>query len=271
MGDIGDKNNYIYGNHDSVIILLKSDHLPTFVDVSVGNKKISGSSDSDDVTWKIWEQLYRCRELEIKTQWQRSVFLSAFIVILLTGTGFFLFQTEFKSSELDMGSNVCIWGFILGLLTMVAAVFWLALTKGSKYWTEIYEAKIDLIEAQIPFFKDNAQFKYREEKNIKELDSQKSQLVGCNEFSLGPDHTSPSKVNIAIGWLLLIIGIWLSIYYFGKLCTFIVKNCCCFHCNIEIFLLFSILGPIFVFVLLRYLYLGLKHEINSCVGKGEEK
>ena len=83
----------------------------------------------------ILDRLYQCRELEITTQWQRSVFLAAFIILLFTGYA--------KLIELFFSKHItCLpfhWtGLILAFLIFIFGILWLAMAKGSKRWTDIY-------------------------------------------------------------------------------------------------------------------------------------
>lgn len=98
-------------------------------------KKLCNTSKRD----RILDRLYQCRELEITTQWQRSVFLAAFIILLFTGYA--------KLIELFFSRNIAYlplhWtGLILAFLIFIFGILWLAMAKGSKRWTDIYETKI---------------------------------------------------------------------------------------------------------------------------------
>ena len=120
--------NHICGNSDSIIIQSAADRLSASVEVSAEDKTKHVDLYSDDVKWKIWEQLYRSRELEIKTQWQRSAFLATFIVLLLTGTGVFYFYFVLKKS-CGMFFNYCLTSLFLGCLLIISGILWLAMTK----------------------------------------------------------------------------------------------------------------------------------------------
>ncbi len=171
--------------------------------------------------WHIWEQLYRSRELEISTQWQRVIFLSSFIILTLTGNSI-LFYNVFCAIEPVNISIIHIYvGLFLGLLLLFCGAMWLAMTKGSKYWMNVYERKIDLIELQLNFENDYKQFRYLEEKYNDDTATTAADgkvytpgqpLVNTEGF-LGAKAISPSKTNILIGYLLVALSIFFSIFY----------------------------------------------------------
>ncbi len=172
----------------------------------------------------ILDRLYQCRELEITTQWQRSVFLAAFIILLFTGYA--------KLIELFFSKHItCLpfhWtGLILAFLIFIFGILWLAMAKGSKRWTDIYETKIFLYEEKrrvnIP-----EQFKCKTERFCKNYNDnfrpsspndlscyKKDDLLEKKNYfwSLGPAATSTAKVNIMIGFIILIFGTLAFIFH----------------------------------------------------------
>ena len=102
--------------------------------------------ETDKISPKdIYASLWRCRDFEISHLWQRSVFLTAFIVMCFTGYGAVLIELckvyEDKNSIsafyiLNLVALViCLFGFILSIL-------WIMMSKGSKAWYEKYENAI---------------------------------------------------------------------------------------------------------------------------------
>ena len=172
--------------------------------------------------WRIWEQLHRCRELEISTQWQRVIFLSSFIVLTLTGNSILFYNIFCAFEPVKMSSILIFAGLCLGFILLLCGAMWLAMTKGSKYWMNVYERKIDLIELQLNFENDYKQFRYLEEKynddNTTTAADGQIYKPGC--FLVNPKGiffkakaTSPSKTNILIGYLLVALSIFFSIFY----------------------------------------------------------
>ena len=246
--------NHICGNSDSIIIQSTMDRLSASVDVSVENRKIHVGSVPDDVKWKIWEQLYRSRELEIKTQWQRSAFLATFIVLLLTGTGVFYFYFVLKKS-CGMFFNYCLTSLFLGCLLIISGILWLAMTKGSKYWTQVYEKKIELLEKELPI---KRQYTYVEEFNVDNAAVDHELLVETSCVNpWKPDHESPSSVNCSIGIIILLIGLLMlflpAIVYWSRVDA---ATCMTYCCNVIfiscLVLLMMIVTSWFVYCMVRH-------------------
>ena len=85
----------------------------------------------------------------------------------------------------------------------------------------VYERKIDLIELQLNFENDYKQFRYLEEKYNDDTATTAADgkvytpgqpLVNTEGF-LGAKAISPSKTNILIGYLLVALSIFFSIFY----------------------------------------------------------
>jgi len=176
--------------------------------------------------WKLWEQLHKSRELEITTQWQRSVFLSAFIILLLTGSGVFYFQSVLNTPISQFTLKDSLTSLLLGSILMISGTLWLAMSKGSKYWTEVYERKIDILENLLSI---ELQFKYLQENYvIKEHDiaidgkayHKNKLLVKKHWFCFfKADSTSPSTVICWIGIIIFFIGFFfISIPYMILYC-----------------------------------------------------
>lgn len=161
--------------------------------------------------WKIWEQLNKNRALEISTLWQRSVFLSAFIVLLLTGSGIFYYNFILKKPLAELAIKHGLSGMLLGCLLMIGGILWLAMAKGSKYWSRVYEIKISLLEEELQI-KD--QYRYLTEKykdgTTKPADKKDDLLAETSWINpLKADSESPSRVNCFIGCLIFLIGIFM--------------------------------------------------------------
>ncbi|NCB03354.1 MAG: hypothetical protein EOM67_14545 [Spirochaetia bacterium] len=94
----------------------------------------------------LYQELWRGRDLELTSLWQRSIFLLSFLVIAFTaycGLWVVLFSQEDSSIHelllMDLGF-VCI-----SVFGLVASVLWIMMSKGSKYWYEKYEGSISRI------------------------------------------------------------------------------------------------------------------------------
>ena len=175
---------------------------------------------SREELWRIWEQLNKSRELEISTLWQRSIFLSAFILLQLAGCGIFYKDIVLEVYWQTISIKSCLTGIFLGLILYVSGVLWVGMSKGAKYWFEVYERKIDLIE-NLLFVPP--QMKYLEEKYLNEIPEtaidgkqyiQNKELVSpLGWFGLKAGKVSPSKINIFIGWFIVVIGLLYSGFF----------------------------------------------------------
>ena len=181
------------------------------------------SPQKNENLWRIWEQLHKSRELEISTQWNRVIFLSSFIVLTLTGNAICFYKTFVECSDPSPSGYSTFCGIVLGILLLCAGGFWVAMTKGSKYWMNIYERKIDLVEKELQFNQFYEQFCYLEEKYVKEIPDKaadgaeyipKQSLVKCSFWGQSANSTSPSKTNILIGWLLIFLSALFTVPYF---------------------------------------------------------
>ena len=147
---------------------------------------------------------------------------------------------------------------------MISGILWLAMTKGSKYWTEVYEKKIDLLEKILQI---DRQFRYK-----MEYDAEKDKYspnrgtdnllvkTSCI-FPLKPDHTSPSSVNCLIGVIILLIGVFMIflpvfIGHFRQESTLYTMYCN--HIAFTSIIVFLVLVILCIFV-----YHILKHKCKS--------
>ena len=179
---------------------------------------------------KIWEQLHESRRLEVQNIWTRSVFLAAFITLALTGYGVFfgmVFLENGKWQTVCDGSPVHLVGLFLGVTILLLGFLWIAMAKGSKYWSEIYEQKINLLEMQYLNNFDERQFRYLEENKIlcpnEEMLENGNHLIpdgGC--LSLKASPRSPSRINIILGIFMMMIGSCIILWHTGMLMGYAV-------------------------------------------------
>lgn len=162
-------------------------------------------SESDEPSKEsIWANLYRCRDLELTSLWQKSIFLFSFIMLCFTGYGALLLKTTEKDANL-----VFLYEYMLGIsiLGIILSYIWLTMVKGSKAWYEVYEKTIYQLETEIfDSAKDKAKYVEGEYAKVFRDKMDDKLFLG---FNGGP--FSPSKVNLFIGNLLLIIWIVCSV------------------------------------------------------------
>ena len=179
---------------------------------------------------------YECRNFEINNLWQKSVLLTAFIVITFTLYGSILSKLFENSQNLniiilhEICSGISLVGFIFSII-------WIMMGKGSKAWYELYENAIWNVE--------------REEL----IDIPEKYAMGRNEIFSYPDSNiftskggkySPSKLNIIIGRFLMIIWFIVFVIHSTSVILLIKKKiekgaCPCLYCIIECLLIVSFL------------------------------
>lgn len=146
-------------------------------------------------------KLYRCRDLEISNLWQRSIFLSVFLILCFTAYGYLmldLVKVNYNANILNKYNITCL---LLSSVSIIFSVIWILMAKASKAWYEVYESAISKFEYQ-HFKKINLPY----ENIMGEMIFQKDQR-NDSIFSTKGGAFSPSKINIAIGQISLIIWI----------------------------------------------------------------
>lgn len=98
------------------------------------------SNEKDKVRLKdIRRTFYDLRSFEISNLWQRSVFLSAILVVLLAGYGgLFIQLLEGKGEQAWKFHLACC---ALSCLGIIFSAIWIMMAKGSKAWYEVYEGE----------------------------------------------------------------------------------------------------------------------------------
>lgn len=215
-------------------------------------------SNKNKVTLKeIRETYYSHRNFEISNLLQRSVFLSAMLVLFYSGYGYLVskFLDEELKSPLLLHELCC----AIALLAIVFSIIWIMMAKGSKAWFEVYEKKICEIEKS------------------KELKIPKDHQMGtkCIPWDLDQcllsnhgGRYSVSKLNILIGKVLLINWtIVLIIHYIGALFHFDYNVCR--NCIINTVIL-TIIPIVFLTILLTASF-NQWAKSNALIKKGEEE
>ena len=197
------------------------------------------TKEDDQVSLKeIRETFYRLRDFEISNLWQRSIFLSALLVLFFSGYGFLvskLFEKEIENPLII--HEICC---VIALLAIVFSTIWIMMAKGSKAWYEVYERRIGDIEKEenlnIPSY-----YRMGADCTPWSLDS--------NLFTTKPGRYSVSRLNILIGIILMITWTMILIaHYIGAICLFSSPNSnanCVIHTIILV-----ILVVLFLFILI---------------------
>ena len=175
----------------------------------------TGCNDSFLMLKAIWENLYRCRELELKSLWTRSTFLWTLIALALSGYFLLLKGGECCCIRLDSPNgrlldspNGQLLGAFFGIVIYILGILDFFMAKGSKFWYEVYENKINFIEKNclgksFPFVLRN------------DVDSSKISLIPQKSswWRLRCYRYSPSRINIFIGLLVALIGLSIALFH----------------------------------------------------------
>lgn len=158
-----------------------------------------------------YENLWRCRDFELSHLWQRSVFLSAMLLLCFMGYGsLFKIYLSFAPKSCEPEFNFVAWHAIAVMICVAAtwvSALWIMMGKASKLWYERYERAIDAFVQvrESAFVVDElktpelfAGFSYADTPGY-ERPQADNRL-----FSTKGGHYSPSKINIMIGQLSLI-------------------------------------------------------------------
>lgn len=158
----------------------------------------------------LYEQFWKCRDLEIEHYWHRMVFMTAFLLACFAGYGGLLvafIDSEKCTMPFRMANGVL---FSLSIVGIVVSCLWLMMSKGSKAWYEEYEHLIAL------FMKERHkcfQRKCRKYVTMNYRQIQSLEGADLNDFmwSTKAGRYSVSKVGIAVGHLTLCIWTVLAI------------------------------------------------------------
>ena len=180
----------------------------------------------------IYKTLWKCRDYELSTLWQRSAMLGVFMIASYTGYGAWILQVTGSGSNVTwevchiVSQAICWFG-------IACASLWVMMMKGSKAWYERYEAAIcafagrdeaDVFESDS--VKDDAGFGICWQKET----AKRIPKTDRSLFSVNAGGFSPSKVAILIGmvslvgWLLLMVIHVIAIFFGQGLCLYLVKN-----------------------------------------------
>lgn len=190
---------------------------------------------------EIRENYYHMRDFEISNLWQRSIFLSALLVLFFTFYGCIVSELVNNNDNKLILSEICC---AIALAGIIFSIIWIMMAKGSKAWYEVYERCICEIEEEKEL---NIPKKYRmgAECSPWEIDS--------NLFTKKAGKHSVSKLNIMIGLFLLIIWFLILFIHYVYSWYFVVNKIIC--CKVKILhVIILILIPVcFLIVLITAL------------------
>lgn len=160
----------------------------------------------------IHQTFWRCRDFELSNLWQRSIFLTAFLVLCFTAYGTVLVKL-FDPKTTDLVSMLVfhIAEFGISLLGIIFSILWVKMGKGSKAWYEVYESAIYALETNKDYTTNQASeiggFSYPKLPGYRGVD------ISNNLFSTKAGEFSVSKLNIAIGQVFMALWSILTIVH----------------------------------------------------------
>jgi len=150
----------------------------------------------------IYATYWRSRDFELSSLWQRSVFLTAFLVLLSTAYGAVfikLLDIEHHFSKNLVAINLTC--YVLSVFGILFSILWIKMAKGSKAWYEVYERAIRAMERDEKYIR--TELKEIGGFECHKLDKYEKLDVNNNLFSGNPGQYSVSKINIGIGQVFL--------------------------------------------------------------------
>lgn len=143
------------------------------------------------------ETFYKLRDFEISNLWQRSIFLSALLVLFFPAYGFLVSKLLEGTDKPIIYNEICC---ALALCAITFSIIWIMMAKGSKAWYEVYERMIIKIESDLDI---------EDEYHMLEMEKAPWEL-DANLMTNNAGQYSVSKLNILIGRFLMII--WTIIF-----------------------------------------------------------
>lgn len=160
----------------------------------------------------IHQTFWRCRDFELSNLWQRSVFLTAFLVLCFTGYGSVLMKILDdipKNFELLFALNIV--EYALSILGLTFSILWIKMAKGSKAWYEVYESAIGALETNKKYATKKASkfggFSYANLPNYSGV------TIDNRITSRNAGEYSVSKINIAIGQVFMLLWIVINVIH----------------------------------------------------------
>lgn len=208
----------------------------------------------------IYKTLWKCRDFELSTLWQRSAMLGVFMVVTYTGYGALLLNafehgcaTKWVLFNL-LAIGLCCFGMIFSAL-------WIMMLKGSKRWSERHEAALNGFESvRSDDVFENDQVRSDVAFGISyspaTLKALKEFCVNESLMSADGGRFSVSRTAIAIGQVSLVGWVCLSFVHATALFVGI---------RITRYLM-KVYGPFFGFALLAFCLVGVCIVLKDHVG-----
>lgn len=161
------------------------------------------SREADLHKLEMYKILYGAYADEIKNLWQRSIFLGAFMVLVWSGYGALQLKAIEPKIVESTTPNLVYVTTSIGLCAVIIVLSWLwiAMAKGSKFVQEAHEAKIRQYSKR---YKCNlfCDLNVYQKATNKRWYDKLSFICPLKSY-----RYSPSKINIALGWVSLLVSI----------------------------------------------------------------
>lgn len=161
------------------------------------------SREADLHKLEMYKILYGAYADEIKNLWQRSIFLGAFMVLVWSGYGALQLKAIEPKIVESTTPNLVYVTTSIGLCAVIIVLSWLwiAMAKGSKFVQEAHEAKIKQYSKR---YKCNlfCDLNVYQKATSKGWQNKLSFICPLKSY-----RYSPSKINIALGWVSLLVSI----------------------------------------------------------------
>lgn len=152
----------------------------------------------------VYRTLWSCRDFELSHLWQRSVFLSAFLLLVYTSYGALIFGILSSNIEDYSFKILLCLGLVILLLGMIFSQLWIMMGKGSKAWYEMYEKAIYKIEHS-PKYANLIINSEMKGDAISHGDIDVPDKISNSLWNTKAGAYSPSKINIVIGQISFVI------------------------------------------------------------------
>ena len=194
-----------------------------------------------------WKMAWHGRDFELSHLWQRSIFITTFIILIYTGYGAIclnFFKCNFKLEEfLFFIANIV--SIFIAILGYILSLLYIMIGKGSKYWYERYEEYILDIE------KDS---------DINVMDSLYERYFKVNKSLLTRDagKYSVSKINIMLGQISACIWFFILVVH-----SFILIYSKLFYFSIEVRCIIMIFIVVILISIVIFIPCFLKDKVKS--------
>ncbi|MBR4624795.1 MAG: hypothetical protein IKO56_04570, partial [Alphaproteobacteria bacterium] len=220
------------------------------------NEQTNSSDNSKDDLKDLYKRYCDCRDQEIENFWKKTTYIWTLLTVCFTAYGLLVSNKMNSNYFLFYNSITCFLGITLSFI-------WLWMAKATKAWYEVYEMAIWEIDNFGPKCEHDNQYMIQNFWSLKTKEdfAQKSRI----EKMFSTRDFSPSKIVIAIGWIL--ISFWVMAAICGILLTY-AKPIWSLLSNFEItssdlfrgivkFILYTL--PLWALILLtKYIYPNIK-------------